>query len=310
MKQKVIAIVGPTAVGKSSLGIDIAKKYNGEIISGDSMQIYKDFDIGTAKVSTKEMDGVTHHLIDTLEPTESYSAANFQKEARSLIKEISYRGKLPIIVGGTGLYIQAALYNYKFTEEKRNTLFEEKLSKEIETDGIDKVYKRLERIDPEQAKKIHPNNVRRVIRALEIYEHSGDKMSDRHEKALTPLYDVHIIGLQMERSRLYDRINKRVDLMIEQGLISEVKALLEKGYRELQPMGAIGYKEIVAYIDNQNSFDTAIELLKRNSRRFAKRQFTWFRNKMHINWYNVEEDKDLEYLENILNDLEGFLQST
>lgn len=308
MKKTVIVIVGPTAVGKTSLSIEIAKIFNGEIISGDSMQVYKGLDIGTAKITNDEMQGIPHYMIDMKEADEDFSVADFKQYVQNYIDEISVKQKIPIIVGGSGLYIQSALYNYNFSEHKRDEEITNKLEQEIADKGITALYHRLKMIDPDQAAKIHPNNHRRVIRALEIYESTGETMSQLEEsQSKESQYDVIFIGLEMERKFLYEQINKRVDIMIAEGLVNEVKALYDKGLKNCQSMKAIGYKEFIPYFEGEQDLDRSIELLKRNSRRYAKRQFTWFKNKMNIHWYHIHPNtKELDY-KNILNDLAGIL---
>ena len=290
MKNKVIAIIGPTAVGKTKMSIELAKGLDGEIISGDSMQIYRGMDIGTAKVTPDEMQGIPHHLIDIKEPTEDFSVAEFQSLAISLINDIASRGKVPIIAGGTGLYIQAVLYNYNFSAADSNPEYRSFLEKRVEAEGIERVYNELLKIDPESSERIHPNNVRRVIRALEVYHETGLTMTEYlKEQQSESSFDHLIIGLTMERDLLYERINKRVDIMVEQGLFDEVKAFYEAGIKDCQSIQAIGYKELYDYFRGHLTKDEAIELLKRNSRRYAKRQLTWFRNKMDVEWFDMSQ---------------------
>ncbi|MFZ0369239.1 MAG: tRNA (adenosine(37)-N6)-dimethylallyltransferase MiaA [Halobacillus sp.] len=309
MKPLVISVVGPTAVGKSKLGVEIAKRFGGEVISGDSMQIYKSMDIGTAKVTEQEMQGIPHHLVDIKEPDESFSVAEFQDKVQNLIRTISSQGNLPVIVGGTGLYIQATLYNFNFSEQKRDEQVIKRLEKEACEYGMEALYRRLQSVDPEQAKKVHPNNERRVLRALEVYETTGKVMSDyqKQQSNESPFRPV-IIGLEMEREELYNRINRRVDHMVEEGLIAEVRGLYNKGYEHTQAMKAIGYKEFLPYFNGEYSLDRAVELLKRNSRRYAKRQYTYFRNKMNVHWYSISEQGYEEKFETILNDLAGMMK--
>lgn len=309
MKKKVIVIVGPTAVGKTALSIELAKKFKGEIISGDSMQVYTGMDIGTAKISSDEMDAIPHHLIDMIEPNNPYTVADFQTDVRTLIHDIHTRGNIPIIVGGSGLYIESALYNFTFSDQKRNFGYTEKLEKIIAEKGIGPLYEQLKEVDPEQARKIHPNNHRKVIRALEIFETTGKTMSERQkDEQKELLFDVLFLGLEMERKMLYDRINERVNVMIEKGLIDEVRLLITQGFAQEQSMKAIGYKEIISYIDGNVSKEDAIELLKRNSRRFAKRQFTWFKNRLSVNWYDLSNGMDPQTFNNILDYTAGFLE--
>lgn len=285
--------MGPTAVGKTKLSIDLAKTFNGEIISGDSMQVYKGMDIGTAKIKTEEMQGVPHHLIDIIEPTESFNVAQFQERVTNCIDDITTRGKLPIIVGGTGLYIEAVLQQYSYAESVKDEQYRLKLERLAEENGVQFVHNMLAEIDRESAERIHPNNVRRVIRALEIYHCTGKKMSEQLEKQNNDyMYNAALIGLTMERERLYERINKRVDIMVEEGLFEEVRSLYDKGIRDCQSIQAIGYKELYDYFDKKVTYEQAIENLKQNSRRYAKRQLTWFRNKMNLQWFEMNQESE------------------
>jgi len=289
--KKVLAIVGPTAIGKTSLSIKLANQIPAEIISGDSIQVYKGMDIGTGKITEEEMNGIPHHMLDIKNPDESFSVAQFKELVQKHIANISGRNKLPIIVGGTGLYIQSVLYDYDFSERKRNTKLTKQLEKIVLEKGVMTLYEQLQKIDPDQANKIHPNNYRRVIRALEIYETTGLTMSEYHEQQQTePLYDYLIIGLDIERSILYERINNRVDEMIKLGLVDEVKRLYDLGFEQEQSMKAIGYKELIPYIKGEESLEDSIQLLKRNTRRYAKRQFTWFKNKMNVEWFDITNE--------------------
>ncbi|WP_138414691.1 tRNA (adenosine(37)-N6)-dimethylallyltransferase MiaA [Aquibacillus sediminis] len=308
MKQTVVAVVGPTAVGKTSLSVEIAKRFNGEVISGDSMQIYKGMDIGTAKITYKEQQGIIHHMLDILEPDQPFSVADFQSHVRQAVTSISNKNRLPIIAGGTGLYIQSVLYDYNFTDKKRDDFYQNQIEKEIEQKGIEHVFKRLEQIDPYQAKRIHPNNIRRVIRALEVYDRTGITMTELHEQQQQEsIYQPVLIGLEMNRALLYERINQRVDLMLEHGLLEEVKALYDQGLEHAQSMKAIGYKELLPYIKGEQSLSECVELLKRNSRRYAKRQYTWFKNKMDVDWYSITPETKNQKFEIILQDLAGKL---
>ncbi|GAA0298185.1 tRNA dimethylallyltransferase [Gracilibacillus halotolerans] len=309
MKEKLVVIVGPTAVGKTALSIEIAEKYNGEVISGDSMQIYRGMDIGTAKITEEEKKGIPHHLIDILSPNEDYSVAQFQKDVQAAIRSISSRGKLPILVGGTGLYIQSVLYDYQFSKQQRDEAIQEKIEQELEKYGVNHVYKRLKEVDPEQAQKIHPNNTRRLIRALEVYEQTGLTLSEYQKKQSNEMqFDAFLIGLEMDRVLLYDRINQRIDLMMEQGLLDEVEGLLNNTNENAQAMKAIGYKEFIPYFRGEQSLEETVELLKRNSRRYAKRQFTWFKNKLPVHWYSMLPTEKDNVFQNILHDLAGFLK--
>ena len=309
-KQKLLVIIGPTAVGKTKLSIEMAKRFDGEIISGDSMQIYRGMDIGTAKIKPEEMEGIPHHLIDIREPDESFSVAEFQQLVRAKISEIAEKGKLPIIVGGTGLYIQSVIYDYQFSDAAADEEFRLQLEERAKNDGVEVLHQELTRIDPESASQIHPNNVRRVIRALEIYHCTGKKMSDvQSEQQPDLLYETALIGLSMDREELYKRINMRVDLMMEEGLLTEVIKLHDQELRDCQSIQAIGYKEIYDYLDEKISLEQAIENLKQNSRRYAKRQLTWFRNKMSVQWFDVTEVQNFpKKLTEISHYVEGKLQ--
>lgn len=305
-QDKVVVIIGPTAVGKTKLSIELAKALNGEIISGDSMQIYRSMNIGTAKVTEEEMDGIPHYMIDIKNPEDAFSVAEFQELVRGHIADITSRGKLPIIVGGTGLYIQSVLYDYQFSDEPGDPVYRKQLEQVVEEHGVVYIHGKLEEVDPKSAKRIHPNNVRRVIRALEIFHTTGQKMSDQLEKQENELlYDVALIGLTMDRDLLYSRINLRVDIMMKQGLLEEVKRLYEERIRDCQSIQAIGYKELYEYFDGKISLEEAVNALKTNSRRYAKRQLTWFRNKMDVKWFDVTGG---EKNQEILQYTEGKLQ--
>lgn len=307
-KQKVICIMGPTAVGKTKLSIELARKYNGEIISGDSMQIYRGMDIGTAKIKPEEMAGIPHHLIDIKNPDESFNVAQFQELVTYCIEEIALRGKVPIIVGGTGLYIEAVLKNYTFSEAISDPAYREQLEQMAEEQGIEAVHKLLEQVDKVSAEVIHPNNVRRVIRALEVYHCTGQKMSEQlKQQEQEYQYDVALIGLTMDRDQLYARINHRVDLMVEDGLIEEVQMFYKQGLRDCQSIQAIGYKELYEYFDNRVSYEQSIENLKQNSRRYAKRQLTWFRNKMNVSWFEMDGHNYEKKFDEICTFIEGKL---
>lgn len=283
----VLCIVGPTAVGKTKMSIELAKQLNGEIISGDSMQIYRGMDIGTAKATMDERQGIPHHLIDEKNPDEPYSVAAFQQTVRAKMEEIKSRGKLPIIVGGTGLYIKSVLYDYEFAGESESKEVDEAKYGHLSNEEL---HAKLATVDEAGAKDIHPNNRKRVIRALEIYETSGVKKSEMIEKQEHKMiYDACLIGLTDDRNVLYDRINKRVDTMYETGLVEEVKALFDEGIpAESQSIRAIGYKELYDYFKGFISLEESKELIKRNSRRYAKRQYTWFNNQMDVTWFKVD----------------------
>ena len=285
---KVLVIAGPTAVGKTDFGIDCAKAFDGEIISGDSIQIYRGLDIGSGKATKEEQAKAKHHLLDIKEPDEGYSVKEFQEKGRELIDEISGKGKLPIIVGGTGLYIKACLYDYQFMEENEKDDQYEDLSNE-------EIYEMLKERDPLALEKIHVNNRRRLIRALNIYEkhHEGiSAIKERQEHK--PIYDALIIGLDASREELYRRIDERVDRMIENGLIKEIEGLLDKGIGfDSQCMQGIGYKEFREYFLGDMSLEECIEKVKINSRHFAKRQYTFFKNQLDIKWF-TDKEKALE----------------
>lgn len=289
-KLDVIAIIGPTASGKTALSVELAKRINGEVINGDSTQVYKGFDVGTAKITVEEMDGVPHHLFDIKEPEEGFSVAEYQSVVRDCIKEIRSRGKIPIIVGGTGLYIQAVLYDFRFTEAASDLKVRERLEQELATEGPEKLYEKLVRLDPVGAEKIHPNNHRRMIRALEIIEITGEtKTAQESELGSRALFNHLIIGLDMERAVLYDRINRRTDIMIEEGFLTEVEQLLRKGYKDTPAMRAIGYRELEQYIEGTIQYEEALEAIRKSTRNYAKRQMTYFKNKLEVHWVNAEQ---------------------
>ncbi|WP_153731358.1 tRNA (adenosine(37)-N6)-dimethylallyltransferase MiaA [Sporosarcina obsidiansis] len=290
---EVIAVVGPTASGKTALSIALATALDGEIINGDAMQVYKDLNIGTAKIHPTEMQGVPHHFFDVKEPTESFSVAEYQEAVRGWIGEIQSRGKLPIIVGGSGMYIQAVLNDYRFTEQAADPAVRMRLEAELETVGSDELYARLLRLDPKSAESIHPNNHRRVIRALEIVEVTG-KTKQQHEQQQgnEPMYHYLLVGLDLPREILYERIDQRVDMMVEAGLFTEVQSLWNKGIRDSQAVQAIGYKELISYFNGQLTKEKAIEAVKKNTRNYAKRQLTYFRNKLPVQWVNANQSSD------------------
>lgn len=281
----VLAIVGPTASGKTALSIRLAKALGGEVINGDSMQIYRDMSIGTAKVKPGEMEGVKHHLLDIKDPEEPFSVAEYQQLVRNKITEINEAGKLPIIVGGTGLYVQAVLFDYRFSEYQVDEKLREVLYGELDEYGPLHMHAKLAALDPDT--DIHPNNTRRVIRALEILLGSEEKV-DR-SLALQPIYNELIVGIDMPRNILYKRINRRVDAMMEEGLVEEAGALHEKGLRDVQSIQAIGYKEIYAVLDGKLDLEEAVVKLKKNSRNYAKRQLTYFHNKLPVLWIDGQK---------------------
>lgn len=286
---EVIAIVGPTASGKTALSVELAKAIGGEVINGDAMQVYKELDIGTAKITSEEMDGVPHHLFDVKEPTESFSVAEYQTTVRYWVKDIQDRGKTPIIAGGTGLYVQSVLYDFRFTEEAANLAVRERLEQELAEQGAATLYAKLVAIDPAGAEKIHPNNHRRVVRALEIIEVTGKTKGNHEENAgHAPHYNHLIVGLEMDREVLYERINRRVDIMMDTGLLAEAQGLWDAGIRDMQSVQAIGYKELHQLIEGKLLVDEAVELIKQNTRHYAKRQMTYFRNKLEVDWFDTQ----------------------
>jgi len=291
-KPKLLVLLGPTAVGKTRTSIELAKAWNAEIISGDSMQVYRGMDIGTAKITTAEMDGVPHHLIDICEPDHPFSVAEFQERCRTLIAEITARGKLPMIVGGTGLYIESVAYSYEFSEAGSDEAFRDEQQRYAEEYGGEALLARLREVDPAAADRLHVNDQRRIVRALEVYHLTGMTMSERLEgqRKVSP-YDLCLIALTMDRKKLYARIEQRVDAMIADGLIAEVQGLLD---RNISPsnisMQGLGYKEIVRYLQGEYTLETAVELLKRDTRRFAKRQLSWFRHMNEIEWVEIFEN--------------------
>lgn len=288
---RVIVIAGPTASGKTILSIELAKRLNGEIISADSMQIYKHMDIGTAKPTIDEMQGIKHYLIDEVLPNEEFNVVKFKELAEKYIEEIIAKGKLPIIVGGTGLYISSLIDNINFSESQCNWELREELKKEAEEFGAEYLHDKLKQVDEEAANNIHPNNIKRVIRALEVYAQTQKPISYHNEisRGVPSKYNFILIGLTMDRQYLYERINKRVDIMLKNGLLQEVKGLVELGFSDsITAMQGIGYKEILAYLEGKNSLDEAVEIIKRDSRRYAKRQLTWFRRIKEIKWFNID----------------------
>jgi len=293
-RQKLLVLVGPTAVGKTALSLQLARHLDAEIISGDSMQVYRGMDIGTAKVSPEERAIVPHHLIDIRNPDEPYSVSDFQQACEEAIRSIASRGKIPFIVGGTGLYIQSVVYGYRFSEAGQDEEYRRELKAYAEQHGAAALHERLRAVDPDTAARLHINDLRRIIRALEVHRLTGRTMSEylAEQPAESP-YRTCLIGLTMRRDLLYRRIEERVDLMIEQGLVQEVEGLLSSGYGPgLISMQGLGYKEIVGYLQGEYSLEQAIELLKRNTRRFAKRQLSWFRHMKGIEWVDMTETEN------------------
>ena len=291
-KQPLIILTGPTAVGKTKASIGLAKAIGGEIISADSMQVYKYMDIGSAKIRPKEMQGVKHYLVDELLPKEEFHIVKFQQMAKEAMKKIYAAGHIPIVVGGTGFYIQALLYDIDFTDNDNDTSLRAELETFAEEHGAEALHEKLREVDPKSADTIHANNIKRVIRALEFYQKTGMKISEHNEterQKESPYQFVYFI-LNDDRKNLYRRIDLRVDQMIEEGLVAEVKALKARGYdRSMVSMQGLGYKEILAYLDGEYPLEEAVRILKRDTRHFAKRQLTWFRREKDTIWMNKDE---------------------
>lgn len=304
MKKPLIILTGPTAVGKTKASIGLAKALNGEIISADSMQVYKYMDIGSAKIRREEMQGIKHYLVDVLEPDEEFNVVRFQQMAKQAMEKIYAKGKIPIVVGGTGFYIQALLYDIDFTENDVDTSYREELETLAIEKGSEYLHEMLREIDPASAESIHANNVKRVIRALEFFKQTGNKISEHNEieRAKESPYEFCYFVLNDDRQLLYDRIDKRIDVMLEDGLLEEVSELKNKGYtKDMVSMQGLGYKEILDYLNGEYSLEEAIYILKRDTRHFAKRQLTWFRRERDVIWidknkYDHDEEKILEVM--------------
>ena len=294
MKPIVYVIGGPTASGKSKLAVELAKKVNGEIISADSMQIYKEMNIGTAKVNKEEMQGVQHYLVDFVSPDERYSVSNFKKDAERAIEEILAKGKTPIVVGGTGLYIDSLIYGIEFQDEEVDLEYREKLNKIADEEGLENLHKMAQKIDPEAMKKISINDRKRIIRVLEIYHKTGKTKTEQElqSRKNEVKYEYKVFAITMDREKLYERIEKRVDFMIEQGLIEEVKQILEKYHTFPTAMQGLGYKEVVEYLKGSCTKEEMIEKIKKETRHYAKRQLTWFRKNKEIIWLDGEKSTD------------------
>ena len=306
-----LIIVGPTAVGKTATAIGLAKRLKGEIISADSMQIYKYMNIGTAKPTLEEQENIPHHLLDFINPNEAFSVAEFQNKAEILINEITEKGKLPIIAGGTGLYVNSLMYEMDFTSTISNWHLRNLLEEEANAHGNEFVHNKLREVDPRAAQRIHPNNLKRVIRAIEVNHESGENIGDfKEDIRINPNYDICMIGLTRNREELYNRVNLRVDVMLKQGLIDEVKNLMAMGYsRDLIAFKGLGYKEIIGYLEGEYDLDYAKEILKRDTRRYAKRQLTWFKRYEEATWFNLSEYISSEKLINdIMKVVEGHFQ--
>jgi len=307
-KRPLIILTGPTAVGKTALSIALARAVDGEIISADSMQVYRRMDIGSAKIKPEEMGGVPHHLIDVLEPTQEFNVVVFQKLARQAAEEICGRGHIPILVGGTGFYIQAFVYDIDFTENDGDMALRRSLEELARREGADALYERLRAVDPESCGSIHANNVKRVIRAIEFYEKTGKKISDhnREQRQKDSPYRFAYFVLSDKRERIYQSIDERVDLMMRQGLVEEVRALQALGcHRDMVSMQGLGYKQIFAALEGEISLEEAVYLIKRDTRHFAKRQLTWFRREKEVTWieknvFDQDSQKILDFMQDFL----------
>ena len=287
MKRPMIILAGPTAVGKTAASIRLAKAVGGEIISADSMQVYRHMDIGSAKIRPEEMEGVPHYLVDVLEPEEDFNVVRFQQMAKTAAEEIYARGRIPIAAGGTGFYIQALLYDIDFTENDGDSSFRRELEKTAEEKGGEYLHALLQEADPEAALQIHPHNIKRMIRALEFHHQTGGKISEHNEteREKESPYNFAYFVLTDDRSRLYDRIDRRVDLMMEEGLLDEVRFLKERGVRrDSTAMQGLGYKELYAFLDGEYPLEEAVRIIKRDTRHFAKRQLTWFKRERDVIW--------------------------
>lgn len=308
MNNKILVLAGPTAVGKTALSIELAKKLNGEIISTDSMQIYKYMDIGSAKITTEEMDGIKHHMIDVTTPDKPFSVVDFKNMAQPIIDDLLSKDKLPILTGGTGLYINALTCNMNFTDATNDEAYRLELEELAKEHGDIYIHNMLKDIDPVSYESIHPNNRKRVIRALEVYKVTNKPFSSFNagENFYKSKYDVHYYVLNMDREKLYQRINKRVDIMFEKGLLNECIKLKENGYNSLmQAMQGIGYKEVLMYLENSISLEGATEMIKQGSRNYAKRQLTWFRKDPRAIFLNKDELSDEEIINIITNDIKS-----
>lgn len=290
-KDKVIVICGATASGKTALSIELAKKINGEIVSCDSMQIYKDMDIGTAKPTKEEMQGIKHYLIDFVSPNKRYSVADYKRDAKKAIKEILKKGKTPIVVGGTGLYVDSLIYEIEYPNIEFDEEYRKKLEKEVEEKGLEELYNRAKAIDPEATEKISPNDQKRILRILEIYNATGKNKTEQEKESRKKEveYDYKVYALDWDREKLYERINKRVDIMLEQGLIEEVKTVYNKYEKFPTAMQGLGYKEVVEYLEGKTTKEEMIEKIKQETRRYAKRQLTWFRKNKQTIWLKAQD---------------------
>lgn len=314
MKKPLVVLTGPTAVGKTKASIGLAKAIGGEIISADSMQVYKYMDIGSAKITPEEMNGVPHYLIDELEPSQEFHVVRFQQMAKRAMEKIYANGHIPIVVGGTGFYIQALLYDIDFTENEGDDSFRKELEAYADEHGAHSLHERLKSVDPVSAREIHPNNVKRVIRALEFYEQTGQKISEHNERerGKESPYNYAYFVLNDDRTNLYRRIDKRVEQMIEDGLVTEVQALKEMGYtRNMTSMQGLGYKEVLAFLEGDCTLEEAVYTIKRDTRHFAKRQITWFKRERDVIWIDKREYdyNEEQILHTMIKHLEGVLCS-
>jgi len=290
MKQRVLVIVGPTAVGKTELTLRLAEELNGEIISADSMQVYRGMDIGTAKPSLAERERIPHHLIDVVEPGETFSAADYQRLSRQAVGDITSRGRLPIFSGGTGLYVKAAIDEYNFIEVENNYTVRDSLKRQVREAGLAALYKRLQSVDPRVAQRLHFNDERRIVRALEVYETTGQTLSfwEQQKDVNSSVFDAIFIGLNRPREELYARVNLRVEQMINEGLVQEVQSLVDRGLSFVAKQ-ALGYKELLPYLEGRLTLEEAKELIKQQTRRYAKRQLTWFRADSRVRWVDASD---------------------
>lgn len=304
-KQPLIVVLGPTASGKTRLGVELAKKLHTEVISGDSMLVYRGFDIGTAKPSLNEQDGVVHHLIDVLDPAADYNVTEFKAAAEQKIKFLNSRGKIPLLVGGTGLYAKSILEGYQFNETAGDPGYRQYLEKLAEEKGKEYVHDLLKTVDPQTADRLHVNDFRRVVRALEVCHLGKETISQKKRGSEELAFQAVVAGLTMDRQLLYKRINRRVDDMIKTGLVQEVEALLNAGVPEhCQAMKGIGYKEIIAHLKGEISLETATEEIKKATRHFAKRQITWFKKMPYIKWYHADKESSADIVEKVYNEVQ------
>ena len=304
-KEKLIVIAGPTASGKTALAVELARRLDTEIISGDSMLVYKGLDIGTAKPGKKEMGGIRHHLIDILDAGAGFNVTDFINLAKPVITLLNQQGRIPILAGGTGLYIKSLVEGYQFNETSGDPEYRESLQRLAEEKGREYVFDMLRKVNPDAAERLHINNFRRIIRALEVYHLGGEQISE--EKASELAYDVFAIGLGWERSVLYERINRRVEIMMEQGLYNEVEGLLKNGISDsCQSMKGIGYKELLPAVRGEISLDEAADKIKQNTRHFAKIQLTWYRKMPYIRWYDAQAEADEKLADKIYHDMAGY----